>query len=158
MTNRCDTCGRPRGLAQQRKGWGIHPLISIPRTGSPEDHPRQCANEVSCSASVARNGGYGERSHLCDDCLRVGVRALKVQLSEVLAELDSDHDKDAEIAELTSRLSALQHRHYNVCFDHDRMQDRLGELLKHVSGSADPDVVRVAEWEASRGRAQKDGE
>jgi hypothetical protein len=153
-SERCWTCGRPRGLAQQRGDWGLHMSPSIPRTGNPEDRPAQIANDLICAVSIYRNGGAGESTHLCDECLRVGLRAIRVQVSELLAELDARHSKDAELAELTERLAALQSRYYNVCFEHDRMQERLRELLMHVSDSADPEVVRLAEFEASRPRSK----
>lgn len=156
--DRCATCGRPRGLEQQRRSWGIHPTPSIPRTDDPSDSPAQIANELICSVSIYRNGGTGELTHLCNECLRVGLRAIKVQLSELLAELDADHDRDAELAALTERLSLLQFKHYMTCFDHNRMQVRMKDLLEHVSDSADPRVVRMAEFEVSRGAALSLGE
>lgn len=148
---RCATCGRPRGLEQRRGSWGIHPKPYVPRTGNPEDSPAQTANDLICSVAIYRNGGAGEDTHLCNECLRVGLRAIKVELSELLAELDADHDKDAEIAELTERLAKLQFKHNMICFDHNRMQERLGDLLERPS---DPDVVEYAKWEASRGPAR----
>lgn len=150
---RCCTCGRTRGVAQRRRSWSIHPDAFIPRTGNPDDRPAQIANDLICSVSVHRNGGTNEFSHLCDECLRIALRAIKVQVSEALAELDLDHDKDAEIADLTERLAHLQHRHHNVCFDHDRMQERIGALLPHASADADPEVVKLAEFEATRRKA-----
>jgi hypothetical protein len=83
------------------------------------------------------------------------LRAIKVEISGLLADLDADHDKDAELAELTERLSSLQYRHYNVCFDHDRMQQRLGELLQHVRDSTPEDILHVARFEAERGKASR---
>jgi hypothetical protein len=160
-SDRCATCGRKRGLEQQRRSWGTHPTVWIPCTDDPEDNPAQSSNDLICSVSVYRNGGAGEDTHLCDRCLRIGLRAVKVAVSEALEELDADHDKDATIADLTERLGLLQAKHYNVCFDHDRMQGRMGDLLKLVPKTADREVVRMAEFEVSRGPAstprKKDG-
>lgn len=149
----CATCGRPRGLEQLRRSFGLHPKPYVPRTDDPSHHPAQQINDLNCSVSVYRNGGTCETTHLCNECLRVALRAIKVELSAVLAELDADHDKDAEIVALTERLSDLQAKHYNVCFDHNRMQSRLADLLEHVTAAADPEVVRYARWEAERGKA-----
>lgn len=146
---RCSTCGRPRGLEQQRGRWSISPNPFVPRADNPE--ASQVSNDLICRASIYRNGGVDEFTHLCNECLRVGVRALKVELSEVLGELDTGHDKDAEIVELTARLAKLQYQLYWVGFEHNRMQARLCDLLAHVATSADPEVVRMAEFEVSRG-------
>src|SRR5690606_14461344 len=148
---RCSTCGRPRGLEQQRGRWSISPNPFVPRTDNPEDRASQVSNDLICRASIYRNGGVDEFTHLCNECLRVGVRALKVELSEALGELDTGHDKDAEIVELTARLAKLQYQLYWVGFEHNRMQARLCDLLAHVATSADPEVVRMAEFEVSRG-------
>lgn len=152
--DRCATCGRPRGLSQRRQSWGIHPTVYIPRTGNPDDKPWQIANDLICSASVYRNGGTSSDTHLCDECLRIAVRALKVQLDTLLGELDEGHDKDAELAGLAQRVSALQYRHYMACFDHNRMQDRLSAVLQHVSDTADQEEVRLARWEVERGHIE----
>ncbi len=160
-SERCWTCGRKRGLEQQRRSWGIHPTLFVPRTDNPEDKPAQSANDLICSVSIYRNGGAGDDTHLCNDCLRIGLRAIKVAVSKALEELDADHDKDATVADLTERLGRLQVKHHNVCFDHDRMQTRLGDLLGLVPETIDREVVRVAEFEVSRGpvspRPKKDG-
>lgn len=159
-SERCATCGRKRGLEQQRGSWGIYPTPFVPRTDNPEDKPCQSSNDLICAVSVYRNGGAGDDTHLCNDCLRIGLRAIKVAVSEALDELDADHDKDREIAELTERLGRLQMKHDNVCFDHNRMQTRMSDLLKIVSTTAHQEVVRVASWEVSRGpvspRTKKD--
>lgn len=154
--NQCDTCGRPRGIEQRRKSFGIHPTPSIPRTGDPNDHPRQIHNDLICNVSVYRNGGTSDDSHLCNECLRIALRAIKVEVSALLGELDAGHDLDAETARLTERLALLQARHGNICFDHNRMQERLRDLLPHIRRNADREVVRVAEWEATRGPAVAD--
>lgn len=151
--DRCDTCGRPRGIEQWRKSFGIHSTLSIPRTGDPNDTPRQIHNDLICNVSVYRNGGTFDDSHLCNECLRVALRAIKVEVSALLGELDTGHDMDAEVTRLTERLALLQARHSNVCFDHNRMQERMRDLLPHVRRDAERELVRVAEWEATRGPA-----
>lgn len=149
--DRCWTCGRRRGIEPKRASFGTSPDAYIPRTDDPDDSPAQIANDLICRVSVYRNGGTNDSTHLCNECLRIGLRAIKVRVCELLDELDLGHDKDAEIAELTKRLAHLQLRHHNVCYAHDRMQGRLADLLGHVSSSADAEVVRVAEFEVQRG-------
>lgn len=104
----CATCGRPRGISVPRRSWSYHATVHVPRTGNPDDHPAQMANDLICSAAVYRNGGSDEHTHLCDDCIRTGLRVLKLEIDSLLSELDDGHDKDSEIAHLTARLAALQ--------------------------------------------------
>lgn len=148
----CSTCGRPRGVAAQRGSWelDIRPQI-VPRTGNPSDAPAQISNDLICRASILRNGGTGPSTHLCDACLSIALRAIKAHIAELLSELDADHDKDQSLAQLTARLGLQQLRHHNACYDHNRMQDRLRELLdtREVQ-AADSEVLRMARWEASR--------
>lgn len=165
-SDRCATCGRPRGLEQIRPSFSIHPWPHVPRTDNPDDQPYQVANDLICHVTIYRNGGYRDDTHLCNECLRIGLRAIKLEIDKLLGELDADHDKDDEIAKLTERLHTLQHRHYNVCFDHDRMQGRLAGVLQLVPddarrGAAEQerrgiaeDVVSMAEWEVKRGKAR----
>lgn len=156
-SQRCCTCGRPRGLEQRRQSWWICPTVFVPRTANPADKPWQYANDLLVSAGVRRNGGDGDDTHICNECLRIGLREIKVRISDLLAELDAGHDKDAELSELTERLARLQLQHHNVCFDHDRMQERMRDLLAHKSDAADPEVVRMAEYEVGRAPAMKSG-
>ena len=151
--DRCWICGRPRGLAQRRESWGLNcSTVFVPRTDNPEDRPAQIANDLIVNASIYRNGGSNETTHICDACLRVGLRSIKVSLSMALAEFDTDHDKDAELAELTARLAHLQCEHHRACFEHDRMQDRLAHVLSRLdaSGGDDDEVTRSARWEVGR--------
>ncbi len=149
----CATCGRPRGLSPLRGSWGLHlkPPI-VPRTGDPSDKPAQITNDLICAASVYRNGGAGPDTHMCDDCLSIALRALKVQIDDLLGELDAEHDKDKSLAELTERLGLQQHRHHSACYDHNRMQERLRELLKapELRAATDSEALRMARWEANR--------
>jgi hypothetical protein len=158
LSDSCATCGRPRGLEQLRGSWGISPNPWIPRTENPEDHPWQSSNDMLCQVMVYRNGGIDSGTHLCNECLRVALRAMKVEVSDVLNELDAGHDKEAELASVTERLARLQERLHRVCFDHNRMQDRLRDLLAHKSESADAEVVRMAEFEAARPKYSSNGE
>lgn len=150
----CWTCGRPRGLSQQRESWSLRmPTPAIPRTGNPADKPSQGYNDLICQVSVYRNGGTDRGTHLCDDCLRIGVRAIKVRIDELLEELGEEHDKDKALAELTERLATSQFRHRQVCFDHNRMQKRLKEILPPLQDN-EPEALRDARWEANRDPAK----
>lgn len=91
----CATCGRPRGISVPRRSWSYHRTVHVPRTGNPDDHPAQIANDLICSAAVYRNGGSDERTHLCDDCIRTGLLVLKLEIDSLLSELDDGHDKGA---------------------------------------------------------------
>lgn len=150
--DRCWTCGRPRGLAQQRKSWGLDcRTVIVPRTENSDDKPAQTTNDLICHAGIWRNGGTNHETHLCDDCLRIGLRAMKLKIDALLGELEKGRDTDIELAELTERLGRLQARHHNVCFDHNRMQDRLRTVLE---GMPDSQAVRDARFEVNRGPAR----
>lgn len=149
--DRCWTCGRPRGLSPQRAAWSLSLNPFVPRTADPTDSPAQSVNDLICSAAIYRNGGTNGETHLCDACLAIGIRALKVKLDTLLGELDIPTDKDAALADLTERLGALQARHHNVCFDHDRMQDRLRDVLP-APAENEPEAIKMARWECERGK------
>lgn len=152
--DRCWICGRPRGLEQRRESWSLDCKTAyVPRTENPADKPAQYVNDLIINAAVWRNGGSNETTHICNECLRVGVRAIKVAVSAVLDELDDGHDKDAELATLTERLAHLQAEHHRVCFDHDRMQDRLAHVLDRLDarGAEDDSKTKAARWEVQRG-------
>lgn len=154
---RCWTCGKPRGLSLQRKSWALNlsnPFV--PRTDNPDDSPAQQSNDLICFAHVYRNGGTSEGTHLCDDCLRIGVRAIKVELDQLLEELGGDYDKDKEIVELTGRLANVQHRLSQACFEHNRMQERLKAILPPPQEN-ESEATRLARWEVSRGRIEAFG-
>ena len=154
--NTCWICGRPRGLDQRRESWGLDcKMAMVPRTDNPDDCPAQIANDLIVNAAVWRNGGANSDTHICDECLRVGVRAIKVAVSTALGELDAGHDKDAELAALTERLALLQSRHHNICYDHDRMQDRLAHVLARLdaAGIEDDATTKSARWEVARGHS-----
>ena len=157
--DRCWICGRPRGFEQRRESWSIDcNLASVPRTDNQDDTPVQCVNELIINAAVWRNGGSDCTTHICNECLRVGVRAIKVAVSGVLAELDDGHDKDAELATLTERLAHLQAEHYRVCFAHNRIQDRLEHVIKRLDaiGAKDDQTTDAARWEVRRGHVRED--
>lgn len=149
--DRCWTCGRPRGLSQQRESWGHNETVIIPRTDNSDDKPAQAINDLICNVGIWRNGGTSSETHLCDDCLRTGLRTIKLKVDELLGELETDRNKDAELTELTERLGRLQSRHHNVCFDHNRMQDRLRTVLEEMPNSQ---AVRDARFEVNRGRVE----
>lgn len=150
--DRCWTCGRPRGLSQLRTSWSLHMGTPfVPRTPDPADTPAQSINDLICVASIYRNGGTSRETHLCDACLAIGVRAIKVKLEELLGELDIATDKDAALADMTERLGALQARYKNICFDHDRMQDRLRDVLPAPMEN-ESEAIRMARWECERGK------
>ena len=55
-----------------------------------------------------------------------------------------------EIASLTERLAQAQGRLYWVSFEHDRMQERLRDLLTVVPKRAEKEIVGAARYEAER--------
>ena len=80
----------------QRKSWGLEcPTVLIPRTGGDDDKPAQMINDLIVNAAVWRNGGCAEDTHLCDDCLRVGLRHIKLKVDACLEVIEADTDKDA---------------------------------------------------------------
>lgn len=107
----CATCGKPRGPLEQRRGsFGADELPAVPRAeaaGSPG--PWQSYNDLICHVGIYRNGGCDESTHLCDDCLRVGLRALKLRIDGLLAATEPDAGKDAELARLTAEVARLQY-------------------------------------------------
>lgn len=154
--DRCWTCGRPRGLSQRRGSWQLEmPTPWIPRTGDPSDKPAQSGNDLICHVSVYRNGGTNESTHLCDECLRVGVRAIKVRLDALLEQLDAGDEKEKYLAELTERLAKVQFRYGRLAFDHNRMQDRLRDILPPPKDD-EPEPLRMARWEVARGHAKEE--
>jgi len=158
--DRCATCGRPRGISLQRESWSLNRNVcAIPRTTDPGDNPWQCwSNDVIRTVSIYRNGGTDATTHLCDDCLRIAIRSIVVDLHQVLDELDAGHPLDSELATATERLANIQEAYAVLCFAHDRMQDRLAHVLsvldKHAI--ADDQETKSARWEVARGRANKE--
>lgn len=156
----CCVCGQPRGLAQRRESWGLKcPTALIPRSANPEHRPWQITNDVIYSAGVWRNGGADEKTHICDECLRIGLREIKLHIDELLGSIEADHDKDKELAELTQRLARVQHYHQSLAYAHDRMQGRLAKLLEVLPAKVvaeNKEAVRTLKWEASRGTAIKE--
>lgn len=141
--DKCWTCHRPRGIAQLRKSWWLSDIVHVPTT-----------NDLVCSAGVVRNGGTDEETHLCDDCLRIGLRALYTRIGTLLGEMEPGLIKDTEIASLTAKLAHERHGHYLACFEHNRMQDRLEAvlLLKNPRGEPGaPAEATIAWWEVDRG-------
>lgn len=159
---RCCTCGRPRGLAQKRRDWGLQcPTAMIPHTPNPAEHGDQITNDIICNAGIWRNGGSDGDTHLCDDCLRVGLRVLKLKIDEALEVVEAGTDRLDEVAELTERLALLQHHHQWLAYEHNRMQVRLGKMLDVIdaAGIAETDEIKHARFEVKRGPAiQKEDE
>jgi hypothetical protein len=150
---RCATCGRKRGLSPLRRDWGHHTTRMVPSTGDENDRPWQITNDLIVGASVYRNGGTCDETHLCDECLRIGLRYLHVTIGEMLDESDAGRDKDKEIAELTQRLGKLQHCLQNLAHNHNRMQSRLADVLALVpTEHRSTETVQVAMWEVGRGK------
>lgn len=106
----CATCGKARGpLEQRRASWRFDPRPPlVPRPEQPDARPWQCVNDLIVYAGVYRNGGTDEATHLCDDCLRIGLRAIKAEVDAALEVAEAGADKDAEIAALKQRLAETQ--------------------------------------------------
>lgn len=106
----CATCGKKRRpLEARRESWGTRlPTQLVPWPAVPEGRPCQSVNDLIVGAQVYRNGGTSEDTHLCDDCLRIGLRAIKAAVDEALEVVEAGADKDAEIAALTQRLGSVQ--------------------------------------------------
>src|ERR1700753_448997 len=98
----CATCGARRPSLQAFRGsWeNDTSTVFVPRREDVEGRPVQAANDLICHAAVWRNGGTADDLHLCDDCLRIGLRAIKADVDGVLDVLEADADKDAETASL----------------------------------------------------------
>jgi hypothetical protein len=125
----------------------------VPRTADPSDRPAQISNDLIVNAAVWRNGGSNDETHICDECLRIGLRSIKVAVSTLLDELDAGHSKDVEMAELTARLASTQCALDRVSYDHDRMQERLAYVLCILDkyGAKDDTTINHARWEVRRG-------
>jgi len=110
----CATCGKKRKpLEHRRDSWGVRQQTAgVPRPNEPEHRPWQQFNDLIISACVYRNGGTSEDCHLCDDCLRIGLRALKAEIDAALEEVTAD--ASAELAELNRRLFYLQFTQHRI--------------------------------------------
>lgn len=80
----CATCGTKRTPIQQRReSWGWTRIIVVDEhkavSGAWEQSPQLIA-----SAAVYRNGGTSDDCHLCDECLLIGLRALKETIDAAL--------------------------------------------------------------------------
>ena len=154
----CWMCGRPRGLEVKRRNWGLDMgTVSVPRTDNPDDRPSQISNDFMVHAFVERNGGSTNETHVCNDCLRIALRAMKTRISEALGELDADHDAQSELVRLTERLANTQSALQRLAHDHNRMQDRLKYVLSKVPPEAfkGNDELDNAKWEVRRGKARE---
>jgi len=155
-------------LTPLRSNWGILQTAIVPRTGNDEHKPRQMINDLIVSTSVYRNGGTCETTHLCESCLRVGLRHIQTVVSELLEDTASkDYEASKEIATLTEELGETQSKLNNLTHDHNRMQDRLLAVLALVprtveancilqaTTEVDADVIRLGHWEVNRGHAPR---
>ena len=149
MEKKCCICKKPQGLAPTRPSWSINSeFVHAPNEPARNN---QHTGEMLMSAWI-RTNGQGPDAHICDDCLRISLRALKVEIANVLAEFDNGHNIEKELADVTARLAQLQDEHHNACFDHDRMQDRLAHVLDVLDGKCPTDdEVNRARWEVRRG-------
>lgn len=107
----CATCGKPRSpLEVRRESWSLDmPTVLIPRRDDVDGQPWQQTNDLIVNAAVWRNGGTGETCHLCDDCLRIGLRRIKQDVDEALGIVEMGHDQQAELVRLTQKLASIQH-------------------------------------------------
>lgn len=148
MKKKCVVCQRVQGLEQDRDSWYLHDIVSVNNHDN-KTRVYPYPGQLLASAHISANGGG---DHICNECLRVALRHLKVKICELLQELDSDHDIDAENVLLNERLSTLQAKHVNICHDHDRMQDRLAHVLNILDRKCPRDEeLKNARWEVSRG-------
>lgn len=147
----CATCGRARkGIERRRQSWSPDlGTVAIPRrTDESDGTPWQQHNTLIVYASVYRGGGASEDTHLCDGCLTIGLRELKLAIDRALDETDASTDMTAAIADLTQRLARVQFHFRQAVFEHNRMQERLAAVVDHP---ADAEVVDAARFEIARG-------
>lgn len=138
----------------RRESWGLEcPTVLIPRTGNDDDKPAQIVNDLIVNAAVWRNGGCNAETHLCDDCLRVGLRHIKLKVDAALEVIEADADKDTELAALTQKLGREQCKLNNLQHDHDRMQDRMRKLVEIVEKNEidGGELLESCKWEVRRG-------
>lgn len=152
----CHTCGKDRDpLTPLRASWGFTETAEIPRTRDVDRKPIQMTNDLIVAVSICRNGGVGNSTHLCNDCLRIGLRHAFCVISNTLQETQSAEYLAAnEIADLSERLGETQSKLNNLTLDHNRMQNRLRKVLelvpKNLPSDVDVDVFKMAHWEAHR--------
>lgn len=109
----CATCGRQRKpLEQRRDTWRFSTTPIIPRIEGLQ--PWQITNDLIVSTCIYRNGGTSEDCHLCDDCLRIGLRCIKVEVDSALDTIEPEASKDAELVDLTEQLGSAQHQLSNL--------------------------------------------
>lgn len=148
--NFCSTCGRPRGIAVRRESFSLQlktQYTPVVRDG----RPAQTLNDLVLSAGVWRNGGGCERTHICDDCVRLGLLRIRAAITEALGEISAVSDMGAEVAAISDTLARAQYDGRQAAWAHNRMQKRLAAVLHYVSQEAPPDVVRDARWEIDKG-------
>lgn len=150
--NKCVVCKKQQGIEQYRAEWDFHDIVSV---RNPEDKTSMYPypGQLLASAHISINGDVG---HICNECLRVALRHIKVKASELLSELDAGHDLEDELFALNERLASLQAKHHNVCYDHNRMQDRLAHVLDILDRKCPRDEdLKFARWEVQRGHVKE---
>jgi hypothetical protein len=114
----CATCGRERKpLEQRRESWSFDDTPIVPRRdGGPSPLPGyghsgwQLTNDLIAHCGIYRNGGTSKECHLCDDCLRIGLRSIKVAVDAALEVIGENTTRDAQIVQLTEELGRAQHQ------------------------------------------------
>ena len=109
----CATCGKKRKpLERRRNAWSLqHSTTGVPPPRSQSRGPGSSLIDLIINACVYRNGGTSEDCHLCDDCLRIGLRALKARSTPLWRNRGRCH---AELAELNRRLLYLQFTQHRI--------------------------------------------
>jgi len=131
----CATCGKKRGpLEPQRRAWGSNlPTARVPLIEG--NYPwESIGNSLIVSACVYRNGGPNDECHLCDDCLRIGLRDIKTEVDRMLEVVEAGADKDAEIADLQRRLAKEQHTVWLARLERDNALSREREAIEVLAG------------------------
>lgn len=123
---KCTTCGKPLGLERPRQSWGLNEMVTVP-DGEKGHKGIEISNGLIINAKIWRNGGTGINTHLCNDCLRIGLIALKAEIGKLLGE----ESHESELADVTQRLGTMQLRFKNLSNDYDFMQERMRGLGKN---------------------------
>lgn len=85
----CALCGEKRRATEpQVKSFGMHDLLIIRehrelQPGRAEQSP-QMMIDTAIYASIRRNGGESEDTHLCQGCIRLGLQRIKEFCEESL--------------------------------------------------------------------------
>lgn len=137
MIDHCSNCGkRRRPVETPRKSWRFDPGCPItPRSEGDDVAAVEICAQLIIHAHIYRNGGAGDDTHLCDDCLRVGLRIIKAEVDRLLDEPEAE--KDAKIASLTKRVGLAEHGNWTRDLDIERLRRELGAA--RAAGATSPD-------------------